>query len=92
MDYVRTISAITLCASILFSKTLFASCYDTNNSFDADGDITGLAVTFSNSVCSGSSTYEILISRDSVLKNSTDIKFTISELDRSLTANKGKIL
>jgi len=90
MDYVRTISAITLCASILFSKTLFASCYDTNNSFDADGDITGLAVTFSNSVCSGSSTYEILISRDSVLKNSTDIKFTISELDRSLTANKGK--
>ena len=48
MDYVRTISAITLCASILFSKTLFASCYDTNNAFDADGDITGLAVTFSN--------------------------------------------
>tara|TARA_B110000259_G_scaffold58364_1_gene68936 strand:- start:5063 stop:7453 length:2391 start_codon:yes stop_codon:yes gene_type:complete len=90
MDYVRTISAITLCASILFSKTLFASCYDTNNAFDADGDIIGLAVTFSNGVCNRSSPYEILISRDSVLKNSTDIKFTISESDRSLTTNKGK--
>jgi hypothetical protein len=91
MDYVRIIATITLCASILFSKTLLASCYEASNAFDDDGNITGLAVTFSNSTtCTKSSPYEIFISRNSTLRNSAEIKFTISELDVSLLENNSK--
>ena len=81
----------------MLSRNLFASCYEANNMFNIDGDIKGLVVNFSQELCapggSGSpAPYKILVPRDSNLKQSSSIKFTITDNDLALITNDKKII
>jgi len=75
MSRIRIISAIILFI-LLFSRTLFAACYDMDNLFDNDGNIGGLKISFfNNNNCSEdykkSSPYKIFVSKNSSIKNHT---------------------
>ncbi len=63
--------------------------------FNSDGDIKGLVVNFSQCAPDGSGSpapYKILVPRDSNLKQSSSIKFTITDSDLALITNDKKII
>ncbi len=96
MSRIRIISAIILFI-LLFSRTLFAACYDMDNLFDNDGNIGGLKISFfNNNNCSEdykkSSPYKIFVSKNSSIKNSNEIKFRIPNSDLAINEDQDIIV
>lgn len=68
------------------------TCYHSDNEFDANGDIKGMYIEFSDNSggCSNNEApYVIITPRGSNIKSSSEIRFTITDLNSSNLTNSG---